>query len=390
MKLLKPAGALLDSLRYGTSPRATPEHGHSTVCAAARFGNFSARTRPARPVPSSSRSSASISTNQRSGTLHVEICSCWRRAPCSRARAPERQSRDLLQARQRRRHERVRRGPARRRGHPRRLGHPHPEVPRADQRRRRPPPARTRRPAGRPGGSSPRRSASSTAVRRRPGPSAGAIAPARHAHTGASRSDGAGQMHSAVRTPADMRRTESAALRDRRTDCPRATTTMARQNYASEKNRPRDPPPPRRRRHGRFPTRAPDHQFESDGVQRRPGTSRSCSARTPPAGLRAIIAIYSTARAPRSAGPGSIPTRRRTRARRRPRPLPRHGLQERAAGLDLGGGKAVIIGRPAEKTEALLRAYGRFVQSLGGRYVTACDVGTYARTWTSSPASPGS
>jgi valine dehydrogenase (NAD+) len=47
------------------------------------------------------------------------------------------------------------------------------------------------------------------------------------------------------------------------------------------------------------------------------------------------------------------------------------------AGLDLGGGKAVIIGDPAAlKTEALLRAYGRFVQSLHGRYYTACDVGT--------------
>ena len=48
------------------------------------------------------------------------------------------------------------------------------------------------------------------------------------------------------------------------------------------------------------------------------------------------------------------------------------------AGLDLGGGKAVIWGDPAtDKTEALLRAYGRFVESLGGRYYTACDVGTY-------------
>jgi valine dehydrogenase (NAD+) len=47
------------------------------------------------------------------------------------------------------------------------------------------------------------------------------------------------------------------------------------------------------------------------------------------------------------------------------------------AGLDLGGGKAVIIGDPTrDKSEALLRAYGRFVQSLGGRYYTACDVGT--------------
>ena len=49
------------------------------------------------------------------------------------------------------------------------------------------------------------------------------------------------------------------------------------------------------------------------------------------------------------------------------------------AGLDLGGGKAVIIGDPVtDKSETLLRAYGRFVQSLGGRYTTACDVGTYS------------
>ena len=49
------------------------------------------------------------------------------------------------------------------------------------------------------------------------------------------------------------------------------------------------------------------------------------------------------------------------------------------AGLDHGGGKAVIIGDPARlKSEALLRAYGRFVESLSGRYVTACDIGTYS------------
>ncbi|MGH8828480.1 MAG: Leu/Phe/Val dehydrogenase, partial [Jiangellaceae bacterium] len=48
------------------------------------------------------------------------------------------------------------------------------------------------------------------------------------------------------------------------------------------------------------------------------------------------------------------------------------------AGIDLGGGKAVIIGDPAQiKTEPLLRAFGRFVASLSGRYITACDVGTY-------------
>jgi valine dehydrogenase (NAD+) len=49
------------------------------------------------------------------------------------------------------------------------------------------------------------------------------------------------------------------------------------------------------------------------------------------------------------------------------------------ADLDLGGGKAVIIGDPATiKSEGLLRAYGRFVQSLHGRYFTACDVGTFS------------
>jgi len=48
-----------------------------------------------------------------------------------------------------------------------------------------------------------------------------------------------------------------------------------------------------------------------------------------------------------------------------------------AAGLDLGGGKAVIIGDPAQdRSEEFLRAYARFVHSLSGRYITAEDVGT--------------
>lgn len=47
-----------------------------------------------------------------------------------------------------------------------------------------------------------------------------------------------------------------------------------------------------------------------------------------------------------------------------------------AAGLNLGGGKAVIIGDPKkDKTEALFRAFGRYVESLNGRYITAEDVG---------------
>lgn len=47
------------------------------------------------------------------------------------------------------------------------------------------------------------------------------------------------------------------------------------------------------------------------------------------------------------------------------------------AGLNLGGGKAVIIGDPkTTHREAIFRAHGRFVESLGGRYITAEDVGT--------------
>src|SRR3984957_2215644 len=48
-----------------------------------------------------------------------------------------------------------------------------------------------------------------------------------------------------------------------------------------------------------------------------------------------------------------------------------------AAGLNLGGGKAVIIGDPKkDKSEGLFRAFGRYVESLNGRYFTAEDVGT--------------
>lgn len=48
-----------------------------------------------------------------------------------------------------------------------------------------------------------------------------------------------------------------------------------------------------------------------------------------------------------------------------------------ASGLNLGGGKAVIIGDPkTQKTEGLFRAFGQFVNSLNGKYITAEDVGT--------------
>lgn len=51
-----------------------------------------------------------------------------------------------------------------------------------------------------------------------------------------------------------------------------------------------------------------------------------------------------------------------------------------AAGLNLGGGKAVIIGNSrTDKSEAMMRRYGKFIESLGGKYITAEDVGTTTR-----------
>ena len=96
-------------------------------------------------------------------------------------------------------------------------------------------------------------------------------------------------------------------------------------------------------------------------------------------GLRSIIALYSTALGPGLGGTRFYPYASEQDALDDVLNLSTAMAYKNAlAGLDHGGGKAVIIGDPArDKTEGLLRAYGRFVDSLGGRYVTACDVGTY-------------
>jgi valine dehydrogenase (NAD+) len=95
-------------------------------------------------------------------------------------------------------------------------------------------------------------------------------------------------------------------------------------------------------------------------------------------GLRAIIAIFSTQLGPALGGTRFYPYPDENSALEDALRLSRAMAYKNAlAGLDHGGGKAVIIGDPAQlKSEALLRAYGRFVESLNGRYVTACDVGT--------------
>jgi leucine dehydrogenase len=98
----------------------------------------------------------------------------------------------------------------------------------------------------------------------------------------------------------------------------------------------------------------------------------------PPTGLRAIVAIHSTTLGPSLGGTRFYPFASDEDALRDVLRLAR-GMTYKAAaaGLDLGGGKAVIVGDPKRiKSEELLRAYGRFLETLGGRYITAEDIGT--------------
>lgn len=97
----------------------------------------------------------------------------------------------------------------------------------------------------------------------------------------------------------------------------------------------------------------------------------------PSIGLKAIIAVHDTTLGPALGGVRMWPYKNEQEAIRDVLRLSR-GMSYKAAisGLNLGGGKAVIIGDPrTEKTEALFRAFGRFVDGLGGRYITAEDVG---------------
>ena len=98
----------------------------------------------------------------------------------------------------------------------------------------------------------------------------------------------------------------------------------------------------------------------------------------PASGLRAIIAIHSTALGPALGGTRFYPYPSEDDALADVLRLARGmSYKAAAAGLNLGGGKAVIIGDPKRiKSESLLRAHGRFVESLGGRYITAEDIGT--------------
>src|SRR4051812_8971898 len=93
-------------------------------------------------------------------------------------------------------------------------------------------------------------------------------------------------------------------------------------------------------------------------------------------GLKAIIAIHNTALGPALGGTRMWNYKSEDEALVDVLRLSR-GMTYKAAtaGLNLGGGKAVIIGDPkTQKSEGIFRALGRFVNSLNGRYITAEDV----------------
>ena len=97
-------------------------------------------------------------------------------------------------------------------------------------------------------------------------------------------------------------------------------------------------------------------------------------------GLRSIIAVHDTTLGPALGGTRMWPYKTEEEALIDVLRLSRGMTYKNAAmGLNLGGGKAVIIGDARkDKSEELFRAFGKFVESLGGRYITAEDVGTTA------------
>lgn len=95
-------------------------------------------------------------------------------------------------------------------------------------------------------------------------------------------------------------------------------------------------------------------------------------------GLKAIIAIHDTTLGPSLGGCRMWPYASEDEALEDVARLSR-GMTYKAAaaGLNLGGGKSVLIGDPKkDKSEAMFRVFGRFIQGLSGRYITAEDVGT--------------
>jgi leucine dehydrogenase len=97
----------------------------------------------------------------------------------------------------------------------------------------------------------------------------------------------------------------------------------------------------------------------------------------PVSGLHAYISVHSTVLGPALGGMRLWPYASEDEALTDVLRLSR-GMTYKAAcaGLDLGGGKSVIIGKPSMKSDAFFEAMGDFVESFGGSYITAEDVNT--------------
>lgn len=101
----------------------------------------------------------------------------------------------------------------------------------------------------------------------------------------------------------------------------------------------------------------------------------------PAVGLKAVIAVHDTTLGPACGGLRIWPYESEDEAVKDVLRLSRAmTYKSAAADLPLGGGKGVIIADShTQKTEAMLRSYGRFVETLGGRYITTTDVGSTGR-----------
>ena len=101
----------------------------------------------------------------------------------------------------------------------------------------------------------------------------------------------------------------------------------------------------------------------------------------PGVGLKAVIAIHDTTLGPSCGGTRIWPYETEAEAIEDALRLAKAmSYKSAVADLPLGGGKAVIIADPyTQKTEAMMRAFGRFVETLSGRYLTTTDVGSTGR-----------
>ena len=113
------------------------------------------------------------------------------------------------------------------------------------------------------------------------------------------------------------------------------------------------------------------HEIKVDGFE------KIVRAKDPASGLHAIISVHNTNLGPAVGGTRLYPYASEENALTDVLRLSRGMTYKSAlAGINFGGGKSVIIGRPEDKSPELFKAFGEFVNTFGGRYICAEDVNT--------------